>query len=75
MTSLLDEFYAVLMGFGIRRDYIDYALLSALGIADGLAIRGVIDAPSRVEMWAGAVGVGWLSYVCYRYMTGEGSAS
>ena len=74
MTPLLDEFYAVLMGFGIRRIYIDFGLLSVLGISDGLAIRGVIDAPSRVEMWAGAVGVGWLSYVCYRYVTSEGGA-
>lgn len=75
MSELLDEFYAVLMGFGIKRDWIDLGILSVLGISDGLAIRGVIDAPSRVDAWAFAVGVGWLSYVCYRYVTSEGGAS
>lgn len=74
MTPLLDEFYAVLMGFGIRRDYIDYALLSALGIADGLALRGIIDDMRGLDRWAFGVGIGWLTLVCFRYMTSEGGA-
>ena len=73
MTPLLDEFYAVLMGFGIRRDYIDFGLLSVLGISDGLALRGVVDDVRRADAWAFAVGVGWLTFVCWRYVTREGA--
>lgn len=75
MISILDELYAVLMGFGVKRTYIDYGLVAVLGISDGLALRGVVDDVRRPDAWAFAVGVGCLTFVCYRYVTSEGSAS
>lgn len=68
MTALLDELYAALMGFGIKRDWIDLALLSVLGITDGMTLRAIIEYPLRWDTWALGVGVGWLTFVCFRYM-------
>lgn len=74
MSDLLDDLYAVLMGFGIKRDLIDFALLSVLGITDGITIRAIIEAPLRWDSWALGIGVGWLTFVCFRYMARGGDA-
>jgi len=72
MSDLLDDFYAVLMGFGIKRDWIDLALLSVLGITDGITLRALIETPLQWDLWAVGVGVGWLTFVCFKYMAKGG---